>query len=269
MKPFHVAAVQMNALKDDLEHNLEVHRHFTRKAARGGCKLVLFPELSASAHYGDPKVTQFAEETGAGPISACMQELATENRIVISYGFCEKAHGTFYNAQCLVGPGGIIGVQRKVHASMDEYFCFRMGRSLEVFDLGFCKLGTLICYDSVFFEAWRTLALKGAEVILLPHAGRSGPDKRLRPARMRKDLGHCRPEATAAQCGLCRRQHRVRRVCQSMGIQRSQHSLRWRLHPGAGWRDTGKVRTVAGRHYQGAARSPRALRGPQRAQPYP
>jgi hypothetical protein len=36
-----------------------------------------------------------------------------------------------------MGPGGLIGVQRKVHASQDECFGFRMGRSLEVFDLGF------------------------------------------------------------------------------------------------------------------------------------
>ena len=56
--------------------------------------------------------------------------------------------------------------------SWDEYFHFRMGRSLEVFDLGFCRVGTLICFDMAFFEAWRVLALKGAEVILLPHAAR-------------------------------------------------------------------------------------------------
>lgn len=188
MKSFHVAAVQMNALRDDLEHNLELHRKFTRSAARAGCKLVLFPELSATAHYGDPKVTQFAEEVGVGPVGRCMEELARGHGIVISYGFCEKAHGTYYNSQALVGPEGMIGVQRKIHASMDEYFCFRMGRSLEVFDLGFCKVGSCICYDSLFFEAWRTLTLKGAEVILLPHAARSGMGKRLTPARMKKDI---------------------------------------------------------------------------------
>jgi predicted amidohydrolase len=36
-------------------------------------------------------------------------------------------------------------------------------------------VGTAICHDSDFFESWRILALKGAEVILLPHANRTMP----------------------------------------------------------------------------------------------
>jgi predicted amidohydrolase len=38
-----------------------------------------------------------------------------------------------------------------------------------------CTVGTAICHDSDFFESWRILALKGAEVILLPHANRAMP----------------------------------------------------------------------------------------------
>ena len=36
-------------------------------------------------------------------------------------------------------------------------------------------MGTAICHDSDFFESWRILALKGAEVVLLPHANRTMP----------------------------------------------------------------------------------------------
>ena len=43
-----------------------------------------------------------------------------------------------------------------------------------VFDLGICRVGTLICYDVSFSEAWRIMALKGAEVVLGPSAGRKG-----------------------------------------------------------------------------------------------
>ena len=169
----------MNAFKDDLDHNLDIHLRFILKAAKGGCRLVMFPELSVTAHYGDEKVVQFAEEAGQGRIFETIHDQARKHSIIVSYGFCELAHGTHYNSQALVGPDGLIGVQRKVHASSDEYFSFRMGRSFEVFDLGFCRAGTLVCYDSTFCEAWRVLALKGAEVILLPHAGRSGKGKRI------------------------------------------------------------------------------------------
>lgn len=179
MKPLRVASVQMNALKNDLDHNLDVHVKFIQKATRENCQLIMFPELSVTAHYGDEKVVQFAEEPGNGRAFETITAQARKHQILVSYGFCELAHGTHYNSQALVGPQGLIGIQRKVHASRDEYFSFRMGRSLEVFDIGFCRVGTLICYDSSFCEAWRVLTLKGAELILLPHASRSGWGKRI------------------------------------------------------------------------------------------
>jgi predicted amidohydrolase len=72
----------------------------------------------------------------------------------------------------LVGPQGYIGKQRKVHLSRDECFFYKGGRELPVFDLGFCKVGIVICYDNQFPEIARVLALRGADVILMPHAAR-------------------------------------------------------------------------------------------------
>ena len=86
--------------------------------------------------------------------------------------FCEIFRGTHYNTSALVGPDGLIGLQRKVHASFDEFLQFRQAYEWNVFDLGFGTVGTAICHDSDFFESWRILALKGAEIVLLPHANR-------------------------------------------------------------------------------------------------
>src|SRR6185437_11957107 len=77
-----------------------------------------------------------------------------------------------YNAMVLVGPDGFIGKQRKIHCSRDEAFYYKGGRELPVFDIGLSKLGIVICYDNQFPEIARILALRGAEVILMPHAGR-------------------------------------------------------------------------------------------------
>lgn len=195
MEKFKVATVQMNALKDDLQHNLDVHVRFIEEAAEAGCALVEFPEVSATAHYGDPEVTKFAEPAGNGPVYSTISEKAKQHGIVVSYGFAEEAHGTYYNTQALVGPKGLIGLQHKVHASGDEYYVFRMGRSFEVFDLGFCKVGTLICYDTAFSESWRMLALKGAEVVLAPHAGRKGgKDKEVSQEQQLKNMQAHREE---------------------------------------------------------------------------
>ncbi len=174
MKKFNIATVQMNALKDDLQHNLDVHLKYIAEAAKADCALVVFPELSVTAHYGDPSVTKFAQATADGPVRKLMAEQAKKHDIVIGYGFCESARGTFYNNHSLMGPKGLIGSQRKVHASLDEYLVFRMGQGFEVFDLGFCRVSTLICFDTMFSESWRVAALKGAQMILAPHAGRKG-----------------------------------------------------------------------------------------------
>jgi predicted amidohydrolase len=174
MEKFRVASVQMNALMSDLDHNIEVHDRIAREAADDKCRLVMFPELSVTSHFGATEASDLAEPSDSGRIFETMRDLAKELDIVISYGFCEIANGSFYNSQALMGPHGLIGVQRKVHASGDEYFYFRMGREFHVFDLGFCKIGTLICFDVTFFESWRVMALKGAELLLLPHAARSG-----------------------------------------------------------------------------------------------
>ena len=178
----------MNALRGDLDHNLEVHRRIAREAAGVDCRLVMFPELSVTAHYGVEDVTSLAEEAAGGTIYETMRALASDLGCVIGYGFCERAHGTFYNSYALMGDKGLMGMQRKVHASQDEYFSFRMGRTLDVFDLGFCCVGIPICFDANFFEVWRVLALKGADVLLLPHASRTGWGEEIPQEKQQQDL---------------------------------------------------------------------------------
>ena len=45
---------------------------------------------------------------------------------------------------------------------------------MPVFDVGLCQVGTVICFDGLFPETARILAVQGAEVLLMPHAARFG-----------------------------------------------------------------------------------------------
>jgi predicted amidohydrolase len=175
METFTAAATQVHVNYRDLEHNIETHLQLIEATAKAGCQLVVFPELSVTGHNGSPDVVQFAEELD-GRIYRTLQAQAKTSSIIVGYGFCERARGTHYNAYAVVGPDGLIGVQRKVHASHDEFFRFRQAYEWNVFDLGFCKAGVLICHDTDFFESWRILALMGAEVILGPHSIRKMND---------------------------------------------------------------------------------------------
>ena len=172
MRRCRVAATQVDVRHGDVEHNLETHVRLIAETAEAGCDLVVFPELSVTGHNGSPEVTRGAEPAG-GRIAEVIGAAARAGGIVVSYGFCELYRGTHYNTSALVGPDGPIGLQRKVHASLDEFLRFRQAYAWSVFDLGFCRVGTAICHDSDFFESWRILALKGAEVVLLPHANRT------------------------------------------------------------------------------------------------
>ena len=174
MRRCRVAVTQVDVRHLDVEHNLETHRAVIAETAEGGCDLVVFPECSVTGHNGSPEVTRDAEPHD-GRIFETIAAAAREAGIVVGYGFCELDRGTHYNSFALVGPDGLLGLQRKVHASDDEFFRFRQAYEWVVVDLGFARVGTAICHDSDFFESWRILALKGAELVLLPHANRTMP----------------------------------------------------------------------------------------------
>ena len=174
MERCRVAATQVAVRHLDVERNLQTHHRLIVETAEAGCDLVVFPECSVTGHNGSPEVTRLAERND-GPIFHAIAARANECGIVVGYGFCELHRGTHYNTFALVGPDGLLGLQRKVHASDDEFFRFRQAYEWSVVDLGFCTVGTAICHDSDFFESWRILAVKGAELVLLPHANRTMP----------------------------------------------------------------------------------------------
>lgn len=90
------------------------------------------------------------------------------NLYIVS-GFNERDNKDLYNSAILIGPKGYLGKYRKLHLFMNEKDYFKPGNiSLPVFDIGLCKIGMLVCFDWIFPEVWRILALKGAEIICHP-----------------------------------------------------------------------------------------------------
>jgi predicted amidohydrolase len=69
--------------------------------------------------------------------------------------------------------GEITGKYRKVHPatllSLEKIY-FRGGSSFPVFRVGEWTIGFSICYDNLFPESCRCLAIRGAELIIAPYA---------------------------------------------------------------------------------------------------
>jgi predicted amidohydrolase len=171
MERIRVAAVSMNGFLGEPERSLAAIAQWCEQAAAEQAELVVFPELVVHGHC-TPNTWEVAEPVPEGPSVRRLVELARRFRIYLSVGLSEKERDIVYNAQVLVGPDGYLGKQRKLHLSRDEVLHYKGGRELFVFELGNCRVGTAICYDNWFPEVPRILALRGAEVILMPHAAR-------------------------------------------------------------------------------------------------
>jgi predicted amidohydrolase len=171
MKSTRVAAVSMNGFLGEPERVLRNIDSWCERAAAEKAELVLFPELVIHGHC-TPHTWALAESVPEGASVARLVQIARRHRLTLCAGMSEKERDIVYNTQVLVGPDGYVGKQRKIHLSRDEVFYYKGGRDISVFDVGPCKVGIVICYDNQFPEIARILALRGADVILMPHAGR-------------------------------------------------------------------------------------------------
>ena len=171
MEDIRVAAVSMNGFLGDPERVFTAMDGYCRQAVEGGAEFALFPELLVHGHC-TPNTWELAEAVPDGPSTERLMKMARQHGLVLSVGLSEKEHDIVFNTQILVSPQGYIGKQRKIHLSRDEVLFYKGGRELPVFDVGKCRVGTIICYDNQFPELARILALKGADVLLMPNAAR-------------------------------------------------------------------------------------------------
>ena len=132
--------------------------------------LVVLPELANSGYNFKNKEQAFqtAESTDSGIFTNFLIDKCKQHNFHIVSGINEVENGSLFNSAILVNSDGCIGKYRKVHLFMNEKKYFQHGNEMPVFDLGFCKIGILICFDHFFPEAWRILALKGAQIICHP-----------------------------------------------------------------------------------------------------
>lgn len=173
MQNLRVAAVSMNSELGKRDETLRRIEQYCQQAAAEGAELAVFPELVVHGHC-TPNTWEIAEAIPQGESVEALCGIARRTGIFLCAGMSEKENDIVYNTQVLIGPTGYLGKQRKLHMSRDESFFYKGGREIRVFDLGKCKVGMVICYDNQFPEVPRIVALKGADVILMPHAAREG-----------------------------------------------------------------------------------------------
>lgn len=178
----------------DVEKNVAQNLALIEEGLRQGKPdFIVFSELSTTQYFAgcnDPKCFDLAQPLDGGVV----QRFADVARRVGSYilvTFFERGavKGEFFNSAALLSPegelvpgrlpgGGTVRCYRKNHIpdqysyspGLNERYYFKGGPGLPTFDTAHGRIGCLICYERSFPEAWRVLALQGAEIVFVPTA---------------------------------------------------------------------------------------------------
>lgn len=161
------------------EKNVANARAYVRRAAAAGADLVLLPETYPG---------EWREPIDWTPIEA-LCAIAKESGVYLVGGFAEPIdeHGSrCYNTLVLIGPDGTeIGRYRRTTPSHvpwiykgGSYWDFDWvgATDLPVFETDLGVIGLLVCSEIYPPELARVLALKGAELLLLP-TGLATPER--------------------------------------------------------------------------------------------
>ncbi|WP_347548579.1 carbon-nitrogen hydrolase family protein [Pseudalkalibacillus hwajinpoensis] len=160
-------------------HNGEVDQNLTKMETmvttcltrNPDTKIIVFPELSATGYFLSEGISELAEEKD-GPIFQAMQHMAASNLVSIVYGYVEKdERGNIFNSiQYIHASGKNTGNYRKIHLTPLEREVFTAGSEPVTITTDIGTIGLMICWDLAFPELARNLALKGADILLVPSA---------------------------------------------------------------------------------------------------
>lgn len=195
--------VQLQLCKDPLDYVKIMHRR-VKEAVAMGAQLVAFPEYNnlallgmlpgieamgdapspsggedeapASASNVAPSVTDIVGYIG--PVMAPLLHTLYSNLASV-YGIYLMA-GSFLlpdgdkvvNRAFFYGPDGkLIGTQDKVHLTpLEVDWGIATGTDFHLFDTPAGRIAAPVCMDATYFETFRILELKGAEIVIIPIA---------------------------------------------------------------------------------------------------
>jgi deaminated glutathione amidase len=182
------AVIQLNS-RDNPAENLATVEHFLDRAAAMGAQFVSLPEFWT--YLGPYSGFDEAAQTIPGPTIERLQEKARKHKMIVHGGsIVERVStmpGKFHNTSVLIDrEGEIIARYRKIHlfdvdlANGEKHYESERivpGNEIVTAEVDGVTFGLTVCYDLRFPELYRSLALRGAHILLVPagftlHTGR-------------------------------------------------------------------------------------------------
>jgi predicted amidohydrolase len=156
--------VQFHPQFGDVDGNLERMRSML---AGEGADLFVLPELATSGYLFESRDEALSLSLSASaPEFDGLASLAERERATVIVGFAERSGDRLFNSSLMLTPTGPRHVYRKVQLFFDESRVFEPGdRTPDVVEVSGVRLGMMICFDWIFPEIARTLAIRGADVL--------------------------------------------------------------------------------------------------------
>jgi predicted amidohydrolase len=128
-------------------------------------ELIVLPELFLSG-YQLTDVEPLAVDIDGAEVGE-LREAARAAETAVIVGAVERVgDGVANSAVCIDRSGELAGAYRKAHLFGDEQDAYVPGDELTVVELSGRKVGPMICFDMEFPEVARTLALRGADLLV-------------------------------------------------------------------------------------------------------
>ncbi|MCG8470869.1 MAG: carbon-nitrogen family hydrolase [Desulfobacterales bacterium] len=160
--------VQFDVMEGSVESNLTRVFQGMLKLAESGAHLVVLPEMWSGGFDYD-HLAELAQKTP--DIVERLRAFAVRERLVIAGSLPEAVSGGVANTLFVVDADGrLAGSYRKIHlfSPTGEDAYFMAGKKNEVISTSVGNIGPMICYDLRFPELARSLAVKGAEILICP-----------------------------------------------------------------------------------------------------
>ncbi|WP_435929490.1 deaminated glutathione amidase [Dryocola sp. BD613] len=155
------------------------------QAALQGADLLVLPEAILARDDKDPDLSVNSAQEDRGEYLQMLLEESRKNKLTTIFTLhIRTTVGRAANTLLVLRAGEVIGRYQKIHL----YDAFNVqesrlvdagGQLAPLIDVAGMKVGLLTCYDLRFPEMALSLALAGAEVLVLPAAWLCGPHKEL------------------------------------------------------------------------------------------
>ena len=172
-----IGMAQLNVSADKKKNIAEAKAAIDKLA---DADIIVLPEIW-NGPYDTKCFREYGETEKDGESIKMLSEMAAKlGKIIVGGSISELDGDRVYNTSFVFDrQGKIIAKHRKMHLfdidvkgrqSFKESLVLSAGEDVTVFDTPFCKVGLCICYDYRFPELARLMALKGAQIIIVPAA---------------------------------------------------------------------------------------------------